>query len=843
MNSLLQLLCDMNYLKPQLIHAEKGDKLTYQLILGEVQWNKGDLKNVSIDKTSNVFFGEEHKIKPHSYFQKLYQEDFSKLPKSYIAAEHTGQIKNEEKIEREDKFNEAIELSALYCSPTMELGIDISSLNIVHMRNVPPSPANYAQRSGRAGRSGQSALVFTYASKVSPHDKYYFANPVKMVAGIVQAPRIDLTNEELIRSHINATVLSFLNAEEFKPSLIDLIDIAGGTYKLKSDIKAKYQNVIDSSFTDIKNLVLRVVASIDFRGIRWFNDAWLETQIRTVPDKLENALLRWRKMYLDALRQMNEAHETHISPVIKDAELKKLANISYMRAKDRKSLLENQSDKNKNSSLSEFYTFRYLASEGFLPGYNFTRLPIRVFLGGKDRNESISRPRFIGLKEFGPNNLIYHNGGKYKVNRITPNDVSLDLMEIKISKETNYAFLGKDEGKGKNQDPITGTQFTASNIELHQNLLELEEAQSENSERISCMEEVRTSEGYVTELYLNSADSLLDATKIKLTVDGDELMKLFYAPAAKLILLNKKWKRGRDDGFDIGTKTGFFKTKKQLEKPNPEDPIQNIMLYTYDTSDVLYVQPIKSLGLTEEGVVTMQYALEKSIEQLYNIEPVEIDARLMGSDEYKNIMLYESAEGSIGVLKDIARNPAKLRGIFLKAYEICGYDYATKEDLFPTRPKASYDDLLSYYNQMDHTKIDRHSIIKALELLIVSNPDDTVGGTYEEKYEELKKGLHHRSPGEKALLDYLFENGYRLPDFTNHNMEQFYVQPDFVYEKEKALVFVDGGIHKKVLNKADDEKKRKTIELAGFDVLVWDDTSEPVAAFVTRRQDIFRKVR
>lgn len=843
MTKVLDALAEAHYLKKINIKAEKGDKDAYQLILSKVLWKKGDMINVATDKTSYITLDEEIKIKPHLYFQYLYQEDFSKLPKSYIAAEHTGQIKNEEKIEREDKFNDAIELSALYCSPTMELGIDISSLNIVHMRNVPPSPANYAQRSGRAGRSGQSALVFTYASKVSPHDKHYFANPVKMVAGIVQAPRIDLTNEELIRSHINATVLSFLNAEEFKPSLIDLIDIAGGTYKLKSDIKAKYQDVIDSSFADIKQLVLRVVASIDFKGIRWFNEAWLETQIRTVPDKLEHALLRWRKMYLDALRQMNEAHETHISPVIKDAELKKLANISYMRAKDRKSLLENQSDKNKNSTLSEFYTFRYLASEGFLPGYNFTRLPIRVFLGGKDRNESISRPRFIGLKEFGPNNLIYHNGGKYKVNRITPNDVSLDLMEIKISKETNYAFLGKDEGKGKNQDPITGTQFTASNIELHQNLLELEEAQSENSERISCMEEVRTSEGYVTELYLNSADSLLDATKIKLTVEGDELMKIFYAPAAKLILLNKKWKRGRDDGFDIGTKTGFFKTKKQLEKPNPEDPIQNIMLYTYDTSDILYVQPIKSLGLTEEGVVTMQYALEKAIEKLYNIEPVEIDARLMGSDEYKNIMLYESAEGSIGVLKDIARNPAKLREIFLKAYEICGYDYATKEDLFPTRPRATYDDLLSYYNQMDHIKINRHSIIKALELLIVSNPDDTVGGTYEDKYEELKKGLHHRSPGEKELLDYLFDNGYRLPDFTNHNMEQFYVQPDFVYEKEKALVFVDGGIHKKAINKADDEKKRKAIELAGFDVLVWDNTSEQVASFVTRRQDIFRKVR
>lgn len=842
MTALLDALTEAHYLKKVNIKAEKGDKDAYQLILSKVLWKKGDLVTVTADKTSLITLEDEVKIKPHLYFQKLYQEDFSKLPKSYIAAEHTGQIKNEEKIDREEKFNEAIELSALYCSPTMELGIDISSLNIVHMRNVPPSPANYAQRSGRAGRSGQSALVFTYASKVSSHDKHYFANPVKMVAGVVQAPRIDLTNEELIRSHINATVLSFLNAEEFKPSLVELIDISGGTYLLKKDIKAKYQFVIDSRFDEIKILVKNVVNGIvELNETRWFTPYWLDKEIKDVPAKLEHSLKRWSKMYIDALRQMNEAHEVKTSPIIKDNEIKRLAHRSYFLAEERLILLKN--DKNKNSTLSEFYTFRYLASEGFLPGYNFTRLPIRVFLGGKDRNEAISRPRFIGLKEFGPNNLIYHNGGKFKVNRITPNDVSLDLQEIKISKETNYAFLGKDEGKGKNQDPITGVQFTASNIELHQNLLELEEAQSENSERISCLEEVRTSEGYVTELYLNSADSLQDATKIKLTVDGDELMKLFYAPAAKLILLNKKWRRGRDDGFDIGTKTGFFKTKKQLEKPNPEDPIQNIMLYTYDTSDVLYIQPVKSLGLTEEGVITMQYALEKAIEKIYNIEPVEIDAKLMGGGEHKNIMLYESAEGSIGVLKDISRNPVKLRDIFLEAYKICGYDYATKEDLYPARPKASYDDLLSYYNQMDHGHIDRHSIIKALELLIASNPDDTIGGTYEEKYEELKKGLHHRSPGEKALLDYLYENGYRLPDFTNHNMEQFYVQPDFVYKKEKALIFVDGGIHKKSVLKADDEKKRKTIELAGFDVLVWDETVEEVSSFVTRRQDIFRKVR
>ena len=252
---------------------------------------------------------------------------------------------------------------------------------------------------------------------------------------------------------------------------------------------------------------------------------------------------------------------------------------------------------------------------------------------------------------------------------------------------------------------------------------------------------------------------------------------------------------------------------------------------------------MKALGLTEEGVVTLQYALEKAIEKIYNIEPVEIDVKLMGGTEHKNIMLYESAEGSIGVLKDIARNPVKLRDIFREAYTICGYDFTTKEDMFPSRPKGSYDDLLSYYNQRDHSIIDRHSIIKALELLITSKPDDTKGGTYEEKYEALIKGLHHRSPGEKILLDYLFQNGYRLPDYTNYNMEKFYVQPDFVYEKENALIFVDGGIHKNPIVKADDLKKRTTIELAGFDVLVWDETSEEVSSFVARRKDIFRKVR
>lgn len=117
----------------------------------------------------------------------------------------------------------------------MELGVDISALNVVYLRNIPPTPANYAQRSGRAGRSGQAALVLTYCAAQSPHDQYFFADPEGMVYGEVRAPLLDLANRDLVESHLSAIWLA-CTEQELDSSIASLLDLSDPKRPLRPEL-------------------------------------------------------------------------------------------------------------------------------------------------------------------------------------------------------------------------------------------------------------------------------------------------------------------------------------------------------------------------------------------------------------------------------------------------------------------------------------------------------------------------------------------------------------------------------------------------------------------------------
>src|SRR5262249_13841762 len=132
------------------------------------------------------------------------------------------------------------ELAALFCSPTMELGVDICDLNLVHLRNVPPTPANYAQRSGRAGRGGQPALVMAFCSEGSQHDQYFFRKPSLMVAVAVAPARLELGNNELVQAHMQSVWVAAAGLALGRDMTI-VLDLDQPRFPLQADIQHRIE--------------------------------------------------------------------------------------------------------------------------------------------------------------------------------------------------------------------------------------------------------------------------------------------------------------------------------------------------------------------------------------------------------------------------------------------------------------------------------------------------------------------------------------------------------------------------------------------------------------------------
>lgn len=137
------------------------------------------------------------------YYKVTYREE----PLPIRVEEHTAQLSTKQAAKIQQDFIDG-KVNVLSCTTTFELGVDVGDLRATFMRNVPPSPANYAQRAGRVGRrAGKPGFAVTFA-RLRPHDIEYFRMPAKIIAGETKAPSCYLSNPSIAIRHVFAVVLS-----------------------------------------------------------------------------------------------------------------------------------------------------------------------------------------------------------------------------------------------------------------------------------------------------------------------------------------------------------------------------------------------------------------------------------------------------------------------------------------------------------------------------------------------------------------------------------------------------------------------------------------------------------
>jgi superfamily II DNA/RNA helicase len=824
----------------------------YQLNGTHILWNKGDEKSVVVDKVKNPsYLLLTPKI--NWYFQGFYKTDFA-AGKTILAGEHSGQLKNDQRIKFEDQFRGG-KLSLLCCSPTMELGIDISDLMAVHMRNVPPDPSNYAQRSGRAGRSGQAALVFTYCSASSAHDQHYFQNRIDMVAGIVQAPKLDYGNEELVRGHLYSLFLAEAGIEDLNNSLAILVDETPGpeSLSLKSTVREKLSLKVEQ----IEKLVTIFNQTVnDFKDTEgtkdWLDENWIRKQLNDAIERFDRSLDRWRILYQNALSVIQKSSLIENDVTIPSTDEKKRNAIREKRfALKEIDLLRNVMLPNKsNNDQSEFGPYRYLAAEGFLPGFNFTRLPVRLFVPYED-GQYISRPRALAIREFGPRNSLYYMGNKFMAGRMPVNDLNAQLGRAKISLATGYILTDQNGDYDQNMDPFGVIELDGdNNRELLHNLIELSECRADEQGRITCEEEERMKEGFKIDTFFTMKRNLNSIKKLKATIADEELLEISYMPAVSLYKINRKWRTSDVQGFYMEENSGIWKKPSSLTNTvNNANPISliNVQLFTDYTADAIYIKPLKHLGLEtqQDGAITLLYALKRAIENIFQVESREIGAEIMGKPEEPNIMIYEAAEGSLGILKQIIKDPTIFKKIAEEAFDICHFNKTTEEQ--QQFGSASYHDLLSYFNQQVHQQINRRFIKDALINLTKADYNIQTNNnfdTYEQQYEYLMNQVDPSSTTEAQLLKYLYKNKLRLPDSNQHDLRPKGCNtiPDFLYNTEvHACIFCDGIHHDREEMKKMDAQKRACVENLGYDVVVWY-YKTPLEDLINQYPHIFSKV-
>jgi len=410
------------------------------------------------------------------------------------------------------------------------------------------------------------------------------------------------------------------------------------------------------------------------------------------------------------------------------AEERRTAKTQQAQANEQLALLE----RGTSSSGSDFYTYRYLATEGFLPGYNFPRLPLYAYVpsigsGSGARAAYLQRARFLAIAEFGPRSLIYHEGRAFRVHRAKlPPGVRAENGG-KIATATLFV-CDACGAVHPQEEPERCHACGASMGGTHpiRNVLRIDNVETQPAERITANDEERQHQGF--DIQTVFAWPLRDgALDIASALAGDArgpILNIDYASGATISRVNKGLRRRKKKsifGFDIDPATGRWTGSAEDgdDDGTPEGPVrQRVVPIVQDTKNAALLR-LAAGPLPEAAMATLQHALVRGIGLVFQLEEGETLTEPVPSRESRRaILAYEATEGGAGVLGRLTTEPEVLARVARTALDLMHYRNldaaiaAADPALLENDPEAQcvkgcYRCLLSYYNQPDHEHIDR----------------------------------------------------------------------------------------------------------------------------------------